>query len=102
MFSRILFLKILRLFTFFLGRKQAASIITVPKKKARPVAENLALNTSGGNAGASAGTGNDKKSYSTAVMSSLEHHRTSPKKSYENHRGFSAYHRYLICNCYAS
>jgi len=75
------------------GRKQAASIITVPKKKARPVAENLALNTSGGNAGASAGTGNDKKSYSTAVMSSLEHHRTSPKKSYENHRGFSAYHR---------
>ena len=67
------------------GRKQVTSIITVPKKKTRPVAESLALT---GN--------NNRKSQSPAVL--LGGDRTSPKKFYEggySHNysggGFSAY-----------
>lgn len=63
------------------SRKQATSTITVPKKKTRPVAESLALNSSGTNY---------RKSQSPAVLLGGEH-RTSPKKGHELFSGFATY-----------
>jgi enhancer of mRNA-decapping protein 3 len=64
------------------ARKQATSTITIAKKKTRPVAENLAMNSSN----------HIRKSQSPAVFG-IADHRMSPKKPAEAASGFSAYNK---------
>ncbi len=81
------------------SRKAATSTITVQKKKTtRPVAENLAKNSS---SNANSGTLGRSGKSPAAAAGGQDHHRTSPRKNLEDQyyggggqqRGFQAYNR---------